>query len=53
MRDYYLFRYSINVYKPFVEEFKCLSYEDMLDYYYSLSSKYASLAVYKLCTPRK
>lgn len=52
MRNYYLFRYSIDVYKPFVEEFKCLAYEEMLDYY-SLSSKFASLAVYELCTPRK
>lgn len=53
MKNYYLFRYSVGVYKPFVEEFKCLTYEEMLDYYYSLRSEFASLAVYELCTPRK
>ena len=53
MRNYYLFRYSVDVYKPFVEEFKCMTYDEMLDYYNDLSSRYASLAVYELCTPRK
>lgn len=53
MRNYYLFRYSIDVYKPFAEEFKCMTHDEMLDYYNALSSKYASLAVYELCTPRK
>lgn len=40
-------------YKPFVEEFKCMTYDEMLDYYNNLSSQYVSLAVYELCTPRK
>lgn len=53
MRNYYLFRYSTDVYKPFAEEFKCMTHDEMLDYYNALSSKYASLAVYELCTPRK
>lgn len=53
MRNYYLFRYSKGVYKPFVEEFKCMTYDEMLDYYNVLSSQFASLAVYELCTPRK
>lgn len=52
MRNYYLFRYSVDVYKPFVEEFKCMTYDEMLDYYDDLSSRFASLAVYELCTPR-
>lgn len=52
MREYYLFRYSVGVYKPFVEEFKCLIYDEMLEYYSSLADKYVSVAVYKLCTPR-
>ena len=44
MRNYYLFRYSIDVYKPFVEEFKCMTYDEMLNYYNDLSSRFASLA---------
>lgn len=52
MREYYLFRYSVNVYRPFVEEFKCLTYDEMSEYYSSLADKYVSVAVYKLCTPR-
>lgn len=53
MGNYCLFRYSIDVYKPFVEEFKCMAYDGMLDCHCSLSSGFASLAVYESCTPGK
>ena len=49
MREYYIFRYydSKDVMKSIHEEFKCMTYEEMLKYYHELKQQHFGVAVYR------
>lgn len=48
-REYYIFRYYDikDVMRSIYEEFKCITYEEMLEYYHELKNRYYGVAVYR------